>query len=73
MKILLSVLKTVWPFLAAVVWRFTRDQGSVLSGNIAYSIMLAVFPFLIFATALTGFIVGPEGTSAVLGTLFEAL
>ncbi len=73
MKILQPVLKTVWPFLGAVVWRFVRDQGSVLSGNIAYSLMLAVFPFLIFATALTGFIVGPEGTSAVLGALFEAL
>ena len=73
MKILQSVLKTVWPFLGTVLWRFVRDQGSVLSGNIAYSLMLAVFPFLIFATALTGFFVGPEGTSAVLGTLFEAL
>ena len=73
MNIVRTVLTATWPFLWTVVWRFVRDQGSVLSGNIAYSLMLAVFPFLIFATALTGFIVGTEGTAAVLGTLFEAL
>ena len=71
MSLARSVLKATWPFLWKVVKRFNRDQGSVLSGHIAYSLMLAAVPFLIFATALTGFVVGAEGAVAALGVLFE--
>jgi membrane protein len=56
-----------------VVKRFNRNQGSVLSGHIAYSLMLAVVPFLIFATALTGFAVGQQGAEMALAALFEGV
>jgi uncharacterized BrkB/YihY/UPF0761 family membrane protein len=65
-----TVLKATWPFLWRVVKRFNEDQGTVLSGHIAYSLMLSVVPFLIFATALTGFIVGAEESQAALNALF---
>jgi membrane protein len=68
-----AVLKTVWPFLWTAVKRFDRDMGSVLAGNIAYSLMLAVVPFLIFATALTGFAVGQQGAEMTLSALFKGL
>jgi membrane protein len=61
-----------WPFLFAAVKRFGNDMGSVLAGNIAYSLMLAVVPFLIFATALTGFVVGAEASQTALSALFSA-
>jgi membrane protein len=48
-------------------------MGSVLAGNIAYSLMLAVVPFLIFATALTGFIVGAEKSQIALDALFSTV
>ncbi|HHI82632.1 MAG TPA: YihY/virulence factor BrkB family protein [Rhizobiales bacterium] len=35
--------------------RFARDDGFPLAGNIAFSSLLATFPFLIFLTALAGF------------------
>lgn len=73
MNLTRSVLKKTWPFLWTVVKRFGKDQGSVLSGNIAYSLMLAVVPFFIFATALTGFIVGQQGAEMALDALFKGL
>ena len=45
---------------------FVDDEGWVLSGHLAFSGMLALIPFLIFATALTGLVIGPEGGQAVL-------
>jgi membrane protein len=67
------VLKATWPFLWTVIKRFNNDLGSVLSGNIAYSLMLAVVPFLIFATALTGFAMGQQGAEMALAALFEGV
>ncbi|HET7410772.1 MAG TPA: YihY/virulence factor BrkB family protein [Paracoccaceae bacterium] len=61
---------TVWPFLYAVGERFVDDEGWVLSGHLSFSGMLALIPFLIFATALTGLVIGPEGGQAVLDQLF---
>lgn len=51
--------------------RYTVTGGPVLAGYFAYIAMLAFFPFLIFATALTGFVIGPEGSAKALDTLFE--
>lgn len=73
MRIARTVLKATWPLLWTAAKRFNRDMGSVLAGNIAYSLMLAVVPFLIFATALTGFFVGIEGSQLALNALFSAV
>ena len=45
--------ETAWPFCVAVVNRYIEDEGWVLSGYLAFSGLLALIPFLIFATALT--------------------
>ncbi len=63
---------TAWPFTVAVVNRYIEDEGWVLSGHLAFSGMLALIPFLIFATALTGYVIGVEGGEAVLQALFGA-
>lgn len=42
-------------FLMAAFKRFGEHNGEVLAGHIAYSIFLSLFPFLIFLTALAGF------------------
>jgi len=72
-NLLRIVLKATWPFLWRVVKRFNRHEGTVLSGYIAYSMMLAVVPFLIFATALTGFLVGDVQAESTLAALFKGL
>ncbi|MEM1343293.1 MAG: YihY/virulence factor BrkB family protein [Pseudomonadota bacterium] len=58
-------------WIGAVLARFEGAGGTVLSGYIAYTGMLALFPFLIFASALTGFLIGPEGLADALRVLFE--
>jgi len=68
-----SALRRIGSFLWAVILRFGQNQGSVHSGNIAYSLMLAVVPFLIFATALTGFFVGQKGVEMALDALFASV
>jgi membrane protein len=73
MSLTRTVLKATWPFLWRVVKRFSQDQGSVFSGYIAYSLMLSLMPFLIFATALTGFIVGVEESQTALNALFSVV
>ena len=64
-------MRRLWRLGLAVGHRFAATNGSVLAGHFAYIAMLAFFPFLIFATALTGFVIGPEGASAALDVLFE--
>jgi membrane protein len=73
MRTVRAALHVAWQFLRAAAKRFGNDMGSVLAGNIAYSLMLAVVPFLIFATALTGFIVGAEASQSALNALFSAV
>ena len=73
MSIARTVLKATWPFLWTVIKRFNRDQGSVLSGHIAFSLMLAVVPFLIFAMALAGFAMGQQGAEMALAALFNGV
>lgn len=64
---------TPWALVRDVAQRFQDDQADVLSGYIAYSAMLAVFPFLIFATALAGLVIGPEGAAGAAAALFDVL
>jgi membrane protein len=39
---------------------FTRDDGWAIASHIALSTLMSLFPFLIFITALTGFVFGTE-------------
>lgn len=73
MRLARKAVKATWPFLWQVIKRYNADSGGVLSGHIAYSLMLAVVPFLIFATALTGFAVGQQGAETALAALFKGV
>lgn len=53
--------------------RYTRDDGGAMAGYIAYTSLLAVFPFLIFATALAGLMIGPAESDRIVSGLFELL
>jgi len=58
-----------------VVWvavdRFNRNDGSAMAGFIAFSGLLSLFPFLIFATTLTGIMFGGEQSDSIIESLFE--
>lgn len=66
-------LRAPGAFLWAVIRRLGEHDGTVFAGHIAYSLMLAVFPFLIFAMALTGFVVGQQAAEIALDALFEGV
>ena len=52
---------------------FLRDDGWAVASHIALSILTSLFPFLIFVTALTGFLFGTEKlTNQVAQLLLEA-
>jgi membrane protein len=52
---------------------FLRDDGWAIASHIALSILMSLFPFLIFVTALTGFLFGTEQLSdQVAQLLLEA-
>lgn len=60
---------------ARVIWvafdRFNRNDGSAMAGFIAFSGLLSLFPFLIFATTLTGIMFGGEQPDEIIESLFE--
>ena len=66
-------LLRVWVILKHAVLYFIRDDGSALAGYMAYTALLCLFPFLIFATALTGLLIGVEGITPVMEFLYGAI
>jgi membrane protein len=60
---------------ASVLWlaiqRFNANDGFPMAGSIAFSALLSLFPFLIFATTMTGFLVGHDKSDQLIDALFE--
>lgn len=48
-----------------------KHEGFELSGYIAFTAILALFPFLIFLTALAGFVGDAQSADRIISTLFE--
>ncbi len=53
--------------------RFINDDGFPLSGNIAYCALLSLFPFLIFLTALSGFLGNEKLATTVVDYLLATI
>ena len=51
--------------------RFNRNDGSAMAGFIAFSGLLSIFPFLIFAATLTGILLGGEQSDQIIESLFQ--
>jgi membrane protein len=65
---------THWYRIAVeALYDFTRDDGWAIASHIALSTLMSLFPFLIFITALTGFVFGTEELAdQVASILLEA-
>lgn len=57
--------------LRAAYTRFDKHDGIAMAGYIAFSSLLAIFPFLIFSAALVGLLVGPEQNEEAVNALFR--
>jgi hypothetical protein len=63
---MIRILLTPFRVGGKAVIRFNRNDGGPMAGYIAYTSLLAVFPFLIFASALAGITMGPEETERII-------
>ena len=64
-------IKNGWAVIRDALGHFRADDGWAMASNVALSALMAVFPFVIFVTALAGFIGRQSLARAVAGLLFE--
>lgn len=50
------MLHSLWTVFVIALGNFIKDDGFPLAGNMAFSVILSAFPFLIFLTTLAGFL-----------------
>ncbi len=60
-----------WQLFWTAYLRFDKHDGSALAGYIAFSGLLALFPFLIFAVAFVGAMVGEDDSLRAIDALFR--
>ncbi len=63
------MVRSTWKIFATAYHSLIRDDGLALAGNIAFCMILALFPFLILLTALAGFF----GNEALAQTVVDYL
>lgn len=64
-------LRLAWEVTREAIDGFWRNDGSAMAGYIAFSGLLAIFPFLIFLTMVFGTIIGEHRTDEITHALFE--
>ena len=61
--------RAVWAVLREAILRLWNDDAMGLAGNIAFRAVLAIFPFLIFASSLTAFIGNREMADGLVAAI----
>lgn len=67
----MSRLTRSWRVIRDAFDRFNRHDGFEMAGFIAFSGLLSIFPFLIFAATLIGMLVGESRSEQVIEALFQ--
>lgn len=60
-------LKRLW----TAAMRVVNNDGLVLAGYVAYTTILAIFPFMIFLAALAGFLGSDDAADRFIGSMFS--
>ncbi|MFD1703626.1 YihY/virulence factor BrkB family protein [Methylopila henanensis] len=66
-----DVFKSFAPLVWDALRRFERDDGWAIASHVALSGLLAIFPFLIFVTALAAFLGAGEASGNVVRLIFD--
>lgn len=66
-----TVLRTVYKVIYDAVYHFVEDDGFAMASHVALSTLLAVFPFLIFGTALASFLGASQFSSTAVHLIFD--
>ena len=67
----LAIPATVFSAVLAALSSFNRKNGWVMSSHIAMSMMLALFPFVLFTVALSGALASVLGQDVSIGDLLD--
>jgi membrane protein len=69
---ILSIVRNSLRIAVDAFLAFVRDDGWAIASHIALSMLMSLFPFLIFVTALTGYLSTPNLADQVATILLEA-
>ncbi|NLR99034.1 YihY/virulence factor BrkB family protein [Rhizobium sp. P38BS-XIX] len=64
-------LRTTYKVIYDAVFHFIEDDGFAMASHVALSTLLAVFPFLIFGTALASFLGASQFSSTAVHLIFD--
>ncbi|MBB4568255.1 YihY/virulence factor BrkB family protein [Rhizobium leucaenae] len=66
-----TFVRTLYRVVYDAVFHFVEDDGFAMASHVALSTLLAVFPFLIFGTALASFLGASEFSSTAVHLIFD--
>lgn len=68
---MLKVLRTIYEVVYDAICHMVEDDGFAMASHVALSSLLAVFPFLIFGTALANFLGADQFSSTAIHLIFD--
>ena len=66
-----NALGVAWKVVFDAVWHFSEDDGWAMASHVALSSLLALFPFLIFGTALGSFLGADQFAQTAVHVIFD--
>ena len=66
-----AFIRIAWKVIFDAVWHFSEDDGWAMASHVALSTLLAIFPFLIFGTALGSFLGADQFASTAVHFIFD--
>ncbi len=64
-------LRMLYKVMFDALWHFSEDDGWAMASHVALSALLAVFPFLIFGTALASFLGADQFAETAVHLIFD--
>lgn len=64
-------LRMLYKVVFDALWHFSEDDGWAMASHVALSALLAVFPFLIFGTALASFLGADQFAETAVHLIFD--
>ncbi|GCA47982.1 MULTISPECIES: YihY/virulence factor BrkB family protein [Sinorhizobium] len=66
-----AFVRIIWKVVFDALWHFSEDDGWAMASHVALSSLMAVFPFLIFGTALASFLGADQFAQTAVHLIFD--
>ncbi|WEZ82684.1 YihY/virulence factor BrkB family protein [Rhizobium sp. 32-5/1] len=66
-----AFVRIAWKVIFDALWHFSEDDGWAMASHVALSTLLAIFPFLIFGTALGSFLGADQFAVTAVHFIFD--